>query len=426
MQVFALRIRAAVIALCLGFGVLAGQPAFAQQGVMRIAAIVNDDLISVYDLQNRVRWVVLSSGIRPDQSNQRRVVQQVLRDLVAERLRLQEAERLSIRVTDREIDRQIQVLADRQNTDVGGFLERVSQRGIDPATVRAQARANIAWNKLATRQLRRQVNVGEDEIDLELEKLRSALNLPQKRLQEVFLSFDSEGNEAETFQAAERIVQQAREGSDFSSLARAFSQSRTAQEGGDLGWLTEAQLGPELLDAFRSLRPGDTSDPIRTPSGIAILHVSGQRAGGVSVQDAQLDLYQIALPVQQNATPAQAAAAAGLLNEIRPAIASCETAREIAGQLQDATAAGANGVRLGDMPENLQSALAALQAGETSEPVRTPRAVLIVTICARDDAGAALPSRADILNRIGTERMELLARRYMRDLRREAFIDIRL
>ena len=425
MQSFAIRIRAVLGILCLSLGLTAGE-ALAQQGVMRIAAIVNEDLISVYDLQNRVRWVVLSSGIRADQSNQRRIVQQVLRDLVDERLRMQEAERLSIRVTDREIDRQIQTQADRQNLSVDGFLDRVAQRGIDPATVRAQVRANIAWNKLATRQLRRQVDVGEDEIDLELEKLRDALNQPQKRLQEVFLSFDSETNETEIFQSAERIVQQAREGSDFGSLARAFSQSRTAQEGGEIGWVAEAQVGPDLVDAFRALGPGDTSDPIRTPSGIAVLHVSEQRAGGISVQDAQLDLYQIALPVQQNAAPAQWDAAAGFLNEIRPAIVSCESAREIAGQVQDATAAGANGVRLGDMPDNLQAALAALQAGETSQPVRTPRAVLIVTICNRDDAGAALPSREDILNRIGTERMELLARRYMRDLRREAFIDIRL
>jgi len=425
MQSFKVSMRAVLGILCLSLGLIASQ-ASAQQGVMRIAAIVNDDLISVYDLQNRVRWVVLSSGINADQSNQRRIVQQVLRDLVDERLRLQEAERLSIRVTDREIDRQIQGQAQRQNMSVERFLQQVAQRGIDPATVRTQVRSSIAWNKLATRQLRRQVDVGEDEIDDELEKLREALNQPQKFLREIFLGFDSEASEVETFQTAERIVQQAQEGSDFASLARAFSQNRTAQQGGEVGWVAESQISPDLVDAFRALGPGDTSDPIRTPSGVMILHVAEQRAGGVSVQDARLSLFQISLPMPANAGQAQRSAAAGFLNEIRPAIASCDSAREVAGQIQDASAAAANDIRLGDMPQNLQAALSALQPGETSPPVQTPRAVLIATICERDDAGAALPTRGEILNRIGTERMELLARRYMRDLRREAFIDIRL
>ncbi len=401
-------------------------PAIAQQGVMRIAAIVNDDLISVYDLQNRVRWVVLTSGITPDQSNQRRIIQRVLRDLVDERLRLQEAERLSIRVTEREIERQIQSQAQRNNLTVDGFMAEIASRGIDPATVQAQIRSNIAWNKLASRQLRRQIDVGEDEIDEELQKLRDALQQPQKRVREIFLGFDTEGGEAEVFQAAERIVQQVREGADFAGLARGFSQNRTAENGGDIGWIAESQLQGELVPVFRTLTPGSTSDPVRTPTGIIILHVTDQREGGVAVADARVDLYQIAFPLSQAAPASQRDSATALLNEIRPAIISCDSAREIATQVEGARSSAANGVRIGDMPAALEAELATLQPGETSLPVTTPRAVLIATVCARNDEGAAIPSRGEILNRIGTERLELLARRYMRDLRREAFIDIRL
>ena len=406
------------------FCALGAASASAQQGVMRIAAIVNDDLISVYDLQNRVRWVVLTSGIRPDESNQRRIIQQVLRDLVDERLRLQEAERLSVRVTEREIERRIEAQAQRSNLSAGAFLSQIASRGIDPSTVQAQVRANLAWNKLASRQLRRQIDVGEDEVDEELEKLREALSQPQKRLQEIFLAFDSEASEQDVLQTAERIVQQARGGADFSNLARGFSQNQTAQAGGDIGWVAESQMQRELQPAFRQLTPGQTSDPVRMPTGITILHAVEERAGGLSVADAQIDLFQIALPANQDED--QRVSATALLNEIRPAISSCETARDIAAQIEGATGAAANGVAIGTMPANLQSALAPLQVGETTEPVSTGRAVLIATVCARDEAGSALPSRSEIVNRIGTQRMELLARRYMRDLRREAFIDIRL
>lgn len=425
MSLFWKTLRALALSAPLSLGMFV-QSSYAQQDVMRIAAIVNDDLISVYDLQNRVRWVVFTSGIKPDAAGQRRIVRQVLDELIFERLRIQEADRLNVRVTEREIDQQLEAQAQRNNLSKDGLVSRVQSVGIDPSTVRSQIRANIAWNKLASRQLRRQVDVSEDEIDRELEELREALSEPQKRLQEIFLNLDSDTDEAEVFRNAERIVQQARDGVDFAKLARAFSQNRTAQNGGSLGWIAASQLSDETAPVFEQLRPGQTSEPIRTIAGILILHVSEERASGVAAGDAQVDLYQIALPIQQSNDTAQRDSAISLLEEIRPAITSCGTAEEIAGQIEGAKGNQINGVRVATMPDILKNELAVLQKDETSRPVALPRSVLIATVCERDDAGAALPSRGDILNRIGSERMELLARRYLRDLRREAFIDVRL
>ena len=129
--------------------------AWAQQNTMRIAAIVNEDLISVFDLQSRVRWVVLTTGIKPDNQNQRRIIQQVLRSMVDDRLRLQEAERLGIRVTDREIDQEISGLANRNNMTAEVFTNRLTEQNVDMGTVRNLIRASLAWAKVSRRQLRR-------------------------------------------------------------------------------------------------------------------------------------------------------------------------------------------------------------------------------------------------------------------------------
>ncbi|RVU38478.1 hypothetical protein EOI86_04125 [Hwanghaeella grinnelliae] len=400
--------------------------AWAQQNTMRIAAIVNDDLISVFDLESRVRWVVLTTGIKPDNQNQRRIIQQVLRAMVDDRLRLQEAERLGIRVTDREIDQEITALANRNNMTADQFISRLEQRNVDLATVRTLIKASLAWTKVSRRQLRRQVDVTDEEVDETLDRLRESLNEPQKRLYEIFLTLNAPDDEGDTRQTAERIVQQAREGADFKSLAQAFSQSNSAENQGDVGWVAVSQLPPDLQEEVRNLSPGQVSEPIRTFSGFYILKVTEERQRSISVEDSKLDIYQIALPLPGNSSQDQQSVMLDLLEQIRPSISSCEDAEAVAPQIEGANGVAAKDVRLGDMSQNLQQALANLKPGETSPPVATQRAALLLTVCSRDDTGGALPTREQVINKIGSERMELLERRYMRDLRREAFIDIRL
>jgi len=400
--------------------------AWAQQNTMRIAAIVNEDLISVFDLQSRVRWVVLTTGIKPDNQNQRRIIQQVLRSMVDDRLRLQEAERLGIRVTDREIDQEISGLANRNNMTAEVFTNRLTEQNVDMGTVRNLIRASLAWAKVSRRQLRRQVDVTDEEVDETLDRLRESLNEPQKRLYEIFLTLNDPDEEGDTRQTAERIVQQAREGADFGSLARAFSQSNSAENQGEVGWIAVSQLPPDLQEEVRNLSPGQVSEPIRTFSGFYILKVTDERQRSISIEDSKLDIYQIALPLPGNSTQDQQSAMLDLLEQIRPSISSCEDAEAVAPQIEGANGVAAKDVRLGDMSQNLQQALANLQPGETSTPVATQRAALLLTVCSRDDTGGALPTREQVITKIGSERMELLERRYMRDLRREAFIDIRL
>ncbi len=398
----------------------------AGQGIMRIAAIVNDEVISIFDLDNRVRLVVVSSGVRPDKDNQQRFVQQVLRGLIDERLRLQEAERLNIRVSQREINREIAAIAQRNNMSGEQFVNQLQRSGIDPSTMDNQIRANIAWNKLAARQLRRDVNVSQEEVDEEIERLKANLSKPQKRVQEIFIGLDSPDEEAATRSNANNLVRQAREGAEFARLARAFSQSQSATGGGEIGWVSVGQLRPELDQALLTLGPGQVSDPIPTFSGYYILYVAEQREGGVKPGEAKLDLVQLIADIPSNPSQAVVDSVQARLNGLRRQINSCTDSEDLAASADDLKSSSAKGIRIADMPANLRAVLENAQVGETSEPVVSTRSAVLLTVCARSEFGNQLPDRDTITNRIGTERIDLLARRYMRDLRREAFIDIRL
>ncbi|MEQ8603401.1 MAG: peptidylprolyl isomerase [Marivibrio sp.] len=400
--------------------------AAAQENVLRIAAVVNGDVISIYDLTNRLSLVALSSGLELDQETQQRLLPQVMRSMIDEKLQLQAAAENGVRVTDREIEQQIEQLAQRNNMQSPDQLRAfVAQRGVNPTALRQQIEPQIAWAKYVQRRLRRDVRIGEDEIDEELARLAAVADQPQHRVYEIFLSVDNPDREQDVRQNAERLVSQIRNGADFSSIARSFSQSSTAPAGGDLGWVAAGQLEPQLDEVLQQLRPGMISRPIRTVAGYYILYVTDERIEGVDPLDATIDLAQMTVRPDGD-DPAARDLVRRDLDQRAGSIAGCDGLQRYSDERGDASIARADGVRLGDLPEAVREAVAPLQTGQTSRAIDRGGPMVMISICAREEATANLPSRDEVANRLLSERLDLRARRELRDLRRAAYVDVRL
>lgn len=402
------------------------QPAFAQQSVLRIVAIVNDDVISMFDLEARARLAVIIGKLDNSALNDRRFVMQVLRDLIDEKLKKQEAERLNIRANKRDIDREIASIAASSNLSPNQFFDALNARGITEETYRDYIGVQVQWLKVARRQLRRQVQINDDDIDDELASLVEAANQPQKKLYEIFLETPEPDLDTEIRRTAVQIIEQFRQGSPFPDLARTFSNGSSASQGGALGWVAPSQLRPELQKEAEDLGPGEISDPIQTFTGYYLLYVEDQRQQTADPNESRLNIVQLSLAVSQNATETERSTAIATLDPERRSIQSCPDALALGDRLANARATRIPDIRLGDMNQQLKEAVLTARAGDVVGPIVSARSVALVTICERSDAGISLPSREEILNRIGSERMELLGRRYLRDLRRDAFIDIRL
>jgi peptidyl-prolyl cis-trans isomerase SurA len=400
--------------------------AWAQSNLLRIAAVVNDDIISVLDLEQRLRLVALSSGLQLTQDVRQRLLPQVLRSMIDERLQYQEATANGITVTDRELAQEITNLAERNNIPVPQFPRFLESQGIGIETLRWQLRAQIAWAKYAGRRLSRQVEVGQEEIDEELERLRAVADEPRKRVYEIFLNIDNPDEASQVAQDAQRLLNQIRGGADFRSIARSFSESGSANQGGDLGWIGPGQLPPDLDEAVAELEPGEISEPIRSVTGFYLLYVTDEQRVGRNPGGTSIDLVQL---TQRLSSDMGEEARASIRNELQAArggLSGCEELTRYGENRPGASVAVADGVQIGDLPQAVQNAVSDLQAGQISEPVENGGALVMIGVCARDDPGVALPSREEIEQRIGTEKLELVVRRTMRDLRRSAFIDIRL
>ena len=397
----------------------------AAQNVLRIAAIVNEDIISAYDLISRLQLIIVTTGLEASPETQRRLAPQVLRNLIEERLQLQEAQRLSITVADREIDRAIGNIERSNNIPEGQLAKKLEQQGIDVKSLREKIRAQIAWGRVVGRRFAQTVVIGADEVDEELRRLAEQQGHTQYRIAEIFLAVNGPDDEQQVRQSAERLIEQLRAGASFSAIAREFSQSATAAVGGDLGWITPEQLDPALQAPITALSPGEITDPIRSPSGYHIDLLIERR---VPIQDEEpvFDIRQVVLPFAPNAPPQEIAARAAVAQQVRETVKSCADMESAAASVGAAQADKGGRVRLSQLPPELRPVIQNLTEGQTSEPVRTAGSFIVFMLCNRTVEGAPpLPSREEVERRLMDERLDLHGQRYLRELRRTAYLDIR-
>ena len=414
----------AVMLACL---LLVGPGAWAQQ---RIAAVVNDEVVSVQDLNDRLDLVMFTSGVEDTPEARQGLTPQVLRGLVEEALQRQEAARLGIRVEPQELDQALANIAERNNMDVPSMRRLLADAGVDFDTLVAQLRAQIAWVKVVNQQVRPRVNVTVDQLDLAVQEARLNERQSEFLLSEIVLPVDNPAQEDAVAADAQRLIQAVREGGSFESLARQVSAAASAEQGGDLGWVRSAVIPPDLLVALEQLDPGDVSPPVRSPVGYHVFWLRDRRlaAPELAPGDAQVEvsLSQILFPFKD----AERAAAAPRLREealaLRPQLVDCEAVNRIAAERQLPGSGALGWIRLGELPPDFARILVDLPPGEVSDPLQGPAGVHLIVVCDRRGAVRSAPQRDEIAERLETEQIDRLARRYLRDLRTQAFVDIRL
>jgi peptidyl-prolyl cis-trans isomerase SurA len=414
----------AVYALLLWFTVSPGT--LRAQDVSRIAVIVNDEIISVLDLASRIDLTIFAANFPNTADTRRRISGQVLRSLVDERLQLQEAARLGVRTGNREIDGRLGEIERQNGVPRGGLDEMLRQRGVKKSSLVAQLQAQITWTKTLQQQMRRQIAVSDEEVDEELQRLQTNQGLVQNRVAEILLTFDSPDQEIEVRKAAERLVLQIRGGARFDALARQFSKSASAAAGGELGWVTQGQLDEALEQALRERNPGQITDPIRTFAGYHILKLRDRRTPQSASQNTLLDLHQLVIPIQSGASASEIETKTTLAANTRAVLTSCAALPEVAKSVGSPQSGSLGKIAVKDLPANLRHAVIDLAAGSVSEPIVTPTAVLLLMVCDRIEAKVELPTRREIHSRLSHSKLDLLGRRYLRDLRRSAFVEYRI
>ena len=296
----------------------------------------------------------------------------------------------------------------------------MESRGIIPNIFLEQVRSQLTWNALVARRLRPSVEVSEDEIEESVRRITASRGLKQRRVSEIFLAVDTVLQEDEILGNAQLLVAQLRAGGSFPALARQFSEAASAARGGELGWIQEGQLLEGLDAVLARMRPGTLSAPIRSLSGFHILMLRDERQA--TLGEVTLHLKQVLFALPKGASKDQKQALSARAEAARGRIAGCTGLDALAAEIGDPGSGDLGKVKPGDLPPRTRDAVISLPIGQASPPMEVPEGLGILVVCERTDSGI---DRARIRDRLSAQRLDMLARRYMRDLRRSANVDIR-
>ncbi len=420
---------------------------------MRAAAIVNDTIISTYDLDQRIKLVMVTSGAQGADAI-KRLRPQVLRQLVDETLQLQEAQKFNVKITQDDLDKNFKRIAQQNNIAVDSIYKMLDENGIARSTLQNQIKADIAWQRLVQQRMSPRVTVSDEEVDAAYLQLQASAKQTQYAVSEIFLGVDTPEAEEQVRQNIQSILGQLRGGANFSALARQFSQAPSASNGGDLGLVTESDLSPAVAAVVVKTPPGGITEPVRGPGGFYILGVREKKlAAGSKVDQPQqaaprpqaaqkmktiVTLGQVVIPMSQTASKAKKEQVRQASIEIYRAINGCSGAGAIA------KARGAKFNMIGqmntrEMAPQFVKILGDTPNGRSTPPLVGAQGVEMYVICSGGMVPAASAmeqgrptvtaqgevTKEEVENRLYNQELSMLARRYLRDLRRDATIEMR-
>ncbi|WP_397584575.1 peptidylprolyl isomerase [Sphingorhabdus sp.] len=403
-----------------------GQQLFGKNdpNVRRATAQVNGEIITGTDMDHRLALIVAANENKLPQEELARFRAQILTNLIDETLQIQEAAANKIEVTDAEVDQYFDRVAQQNFKRPANQVEKyLTSIGASVATLKRQIKGELSWSRLLSRNVRPSANVSDDEVNAIIERIKATKGTTEYRLGEIYLSATPEAMPAVT-ENAKKIIDQLRQGANFVAYARQFSEASTASVGGDLGWLSLAQLPSSLATAAAGMNSNEVQ-AVASPGGISILLLIDKRQVAMSdPRDSVLSLKQIAITFPAGTAEAQIAPLVKRFSEETQQIAGCGVADEMAAKL-GADVVNRDGIKIRDLPAPLQQVMLDLQIGQSTPPYGSLQdGVRVFVLCGRDAPEvAASESFDEIMSRLEEERVNKRARIYLRDLRRDAVIE---
>ena len=403
-----------------------------------VAAIVNDSVISDYDMNQRIALFLATSGQQPPPDKMLQIRAQVLKQLETERLQLLEAQKKNISVSAADVDKAVDNILKENGLKKEQLEEMLTRGGVAMSTLRAQIAVGIAWSKTVQDQYGDRINITPEDVNAELKRIAEGANKPHFLVAQIFLAVDNPEQDEKVKKDAEGLIAQIQQGAPFSAVARQFSQNPSAAQGGDIGVVHEGQLQPELNNALLKLKTGEISPPIRSTGGYYILLLRERQEGAntklpdpatlvtSTTPPGTLPLSRILLPTGDKPDKQlleNAFKAAGMLHE---RIENCEMASKVPQAVQGAIYMNLGVMKLSDLSQQMQTALAKTGPGQVTEPFQSPAGIELIVRCDKAPPKVTafkMPSREQVEQQLFEEQITTLSRQYMRNLRRTANVE---
>lgn len=423
-----------LLALALALTVVA--PGAAQRIVPldRIVAVVNQEVITQDELEQRValirRQLAGRGGIPPEAEALRR---QVLERMIVERAQLQYARETGLKVDDAQVDQAIQRIAQQSNLTPAQFRQVLQRDGVPYEQFREQLRKEIVLSRLREREIDSRVTVSEAEIEnfLSTQQTQGAGGEGEFLVSHILVRVSENATGAEIDarrRRAESALAELRGGADFARVAAVYSDAPDALQGGSLGWRPPTRLPELFAQAVAGMRPGEVSPVLRSPGGFHIVKLVERRGAKSAAQVTQTRVRHILIKPGELLSDAEARER---LIQVRERIVNGADFAELARLYSEDLSASRGGelgwVNPGDTVPEFERAMDALKPGELSPPVKSPFGWHLIQVEERR-VGDVSAERERVLAReaVRSRKAEQAYDEWVRQLRDQAYVEYRL
>ena len=399
----------------------------------RVAAVVNDGVVLSSELDEQVAEITTRiSGQGMEMPPAAVLRQQVLDRLVLQEIQMQRAQRAGIRINDEALNSALADVAQRNGIPLADLPKVLASQGVDYNAYRESVRREMTTQVLRQRDVLQRINVSPREIEQFIAKDKNRPSEANEyNLSHILIAVPQDPSTQQLEEAARRaedVSRRARAGEDFAQLAIANSNSQTALEGGALGWRRGPEIPTVLADLVVQLKAGETSEPLRTPSGYHIVRLNelrGEAAQGLVEQTQARHILLKPTEIQDDATVEQR------LRSVRERILKGEEFAGLAKTLSEDPGSASEGGDLGwtgpgtFVPE-FEQTLNSLADNEISQPFKTQFGWHIIQLLGRrefDNTEEIRRQRAFVQLRESKadEETEL----WLRRLRDEAYVEVK-
>jgi peptidyl-prolyl cis-trans isomerase SurA len=399
----------------------------------RIVAVVNEDVITRRDLDDRMRVVSVQLREQGTPAPPTDVLEkQVLDRMIYTRVQLQFAKETGLRVDDGQLDSAIARIAENNKITPAKLRETLEKDGVSFAKFREDIRDEIVMSRLREREVDNKITVAESEIDNLLNALKSQDGKSEEfDLSHILVRVPEQASPEQLRDRrarAEQALAQIKGGTDFRQVAASFSDAPDSVQGGAMGWRELARLPSIFAETVKSMSPGEVSPILRSPNGMHIVRLNGRRGQNAPVIVVQTHPRHILIKTSEVVSEGDARER---LVKLKERLDNKADFAELA-RLQSEDGSASRGGDLGwlspgDTVPEFEKAMDALKVGEISGPVRSPFGWHIIQVIERRNEDMSkqrerLQARASLREQKADEAYQ----EWLRQLRDKAFVELRL
>ncbi len=394
----------------------------------QILAVINGQVLTQRDVDNRERLFVLSTGLPISPDVLKRMRGPIVHQLIDERLKTQEILKRHINVEPEQIAETISGIESRNGMPKNALRDRLAKDSVSLTTLIDQIRVQIGWMQVLREQLGEGGRITAVQIAQREQALQAEQGRPQYMMSEIFVPVPDPRHDESELAFTRTIISQLREGAPFPIVAAQFSQDQSALDGGSKGWVQEDSLDPQVVNIVRQMPIGAVSNPIQVAGGFVIATVQAKRTVGkqmgtlVSMRQA---FFPFDAPLNPQAPTPQQRGMLERATKAAQSLHSCDAMEALNKSLGEKRPSNPGTQILERLMPQMRSIVEPLPLNKASHPLISVDGIALLMVCQRQQKNLAQQSPSEIADQLMNERVEQASRQLQRDLQRRAVIDMR-